>query len=151
MSQSKANPEAISTQIKLTSWNILNPSEQSMLKGLGFSPKQLPKKPTTVRTSKACRSLKEYYLVAAVSCRLCNNTTIESYKMTQQNYSPQSPGEPYLKAIPAQYEEAIANKARLENHTRPVCVACKERLQEKTKEELITLLIGFAKYDMLRR
>ena len=149
--KSKAKPETISTQVKLTTWNLLNPSQQAMLKGMGFSPLPQAKKPTATRKNKALRTLKEYYIIAAVSCRLCDNTTVESYKMEQQNYTPGSPGEPHLKAIPVTYEEAVGSNARIENHSRPVCVACRTKLMEKTKEELITSLIIFAKYDALRR
>ena len=151
MPPAKAKQETISSQVKLSTWNLLNPSQQAMLKGMGFSPCQSVKKPTTIRKSKACRSLKEYYLIAAVNCRLCNYTSVESYLMEQQNYAPNSPGEPYLKAIPVEYDIAVENNARMESHSRPTCVACKEKLQEKSKEELVKLLITFAKYDALRR
>jgi len=151
MPPAKAKQETISSQVKLSTWNLLNPSQRAMLKGMGFSPLPQAKEPKVIRKNKALRTLKEYYIIAAVSCRLCDNTTVESYKMEQQNYSPGSPGEPHLKAIPVTYEEAVGSNARIENHSRPVCVACRTKLMEKTKEELITSLINFAKYDALRR
>jgi len=137
--------ETISKVIKRNYWNILSLTEQAILERMGFSPgtPPKPKAPPTPRQQKSYPTLKEYYIIAHIKCKLCGHRTHECYHMKRVNYT--GNGQPHLRAFKCTEEEALQNKAKREVHSRPHCIVCKERLMEKTKEELVELTVAFSK------
>lgn len=135
--------ETISKIIKQENWNILSPTEQAMLKKMGFLPgiPAKPKAPRLPRQQQAYPTLKPYYIVAHIKCSLCGHLSEEAYHMKAVNYESRSNGEPHLKAHLCPIQEAKNNEAKRELHSRPYCVVCKERLKELSKEELINKLL----------
>ena len=139
-----ASPEAISKEIKLQNWNIMSPTEQAIFKKMGFYPSKQKKKVLTFHEKKAVASLKEYYVIATITCNLCGHICKESYLMKQVNYERKSREEPFLRAIPVPLEEALSNDHKVEQHLRPSCIVCKEELKRLDKDKLIKLAIKYA-------
>jgi len=137
--------ETISKKIRYEIWNEYTVSQQTMMKQMGFKPYNLPKSntPKALKQEKAYPTLKEYYIIAHIKCKLCGHRSHECYHMKAINY--QGVGQPHLRAFACTEEEALKNGAKREIHSRPYCIVCKERLMEKTKEELVQLTIILSK------
>lgn len=128
----------MSLTISLGKWAELTPQEQDILTKVGIKPKE-----TLLERRKRLflEEYKPYTLAVYTKCSLCNSEFVQKFRMIPAFDNEQ----PYLKGKPLKNPTLILEDKRQDNH-RPSCFNCRRVLAQKSKAELIRMLIKYAFY-----